>query len=105
MRQIAQIESALESSDSIVKVNFLSDAQTDISLTKEGAKRISLGRFSSKNLALKPGRYILSGVRNGYRDVRQEIELMPGQSSIQSFNIRCDEPISGITKELANDTV
>lgn len=104
-QQIAQIEAALNASTAVIKVNFLSDAQTDISLTKEGAQKIDLGRFTNKKLALKPGRYVLNGVRIGYRDVRREIELLPGDNSIQSFNISCDEPISTIVKELANDTV
>jgi len=104
-QQIAQIEAALSSSDAVIKVNFLSDSKTEISLTKEGAQKISLGRFSSKNLALKPGRYVLNGVRIGYRDVRREIELIPGDNKVQSFNISCDEPITTIIKETASDQV
>ena len=104
-QQIAQIEAALNSSVAVIKVNFMSDAQTEISLTKEGTQKISLGRFTSKKLALKPGRYVLSGVRIGYRDVRREIELSPNGNSVQSFNISCDEPITSITTEVANDTV
>jgi len=94
-QQISQIENAIEKLDSVISVTFLSDSLTDISLTKVGARKIKLGTFSSKNLALKPGRYVVSGSRLGFHDVRKEIEIQPGQSTIESINVRCDRPING----------
>lgn len=93
--QIASIESALQQLDSTVKVSFQSDALTDINLTKAGANKVRLGRFTTKKLALKPGRYVLTGSRLGYRDVRQEIELRANSSSVQTFKLVCNEPIAG----------
>ncbi len=93
-QQIASIESALQQVGSTVKVSFLSDALTEINLTKAGSNKVRLGRFTSKKLALKPGRYVVTGSRLGYRDVRQEIELR-ANSSVQTFNIVCNQPIAG----------
>jgi len=52
------------------------------------------GKFRTKNLALKPGRYVLSGTRLGFKDVRQEIELRVSDEEIQSFSIMCKEQIA-----------
>jgi len=93
-QQIASIESALKQVGSTIKVSFQSDALTDINLTKAGASKIRLGRFTTKKLALKPGRYVLTGTRLGYHDVRQEIELQ-ASSSVQTFKLVCKEPIAG----------
>ena len=92
-QQIAQLQTNLAQTDAVVKVSFSSDNVTQVTLQKIGSKPISLGQFSRKNLALKPGRYVLSGVRLGYQDVRQDIELVPGSSAVQSFTIQCNEAI------------
>ncbi len=95
--QINQIETALGSADVSIKVTLFSDGVSDVSLTKAGAKKIVLGKFDSQNLALKPGRYVLSGSRLGYHDVRRELELTPKGNGVQSFTIRCDTPINKST--------
>jgi len=94
-KQIADLEAALQQIGETVKVAFTSDALTDITLMKVGAKKVRLGKFSSKRLALKPGRYTITGQRIGFRDVRKEIELRAKGSQIQTFSIACDEPITG----------
>ena len=70
---------------------------SDISLVKAGAKKITLGKFDSKNMSLKPGRYVLSASRLGYHDVRREVELVAKGNSVQSFTVRCDTPINKST--------
>ena len=70
-RQIGQLDASLKQLDSAVKVSFSSDQLTDVSLVKVGAKPISLGKFSRKNLALKPGRYVVRGTRLGFKDERK----------------------------------
>ena len=100
--QIQQLESALKATDATIKVQITSDAVTEISLTKEGSNQLQLGRFNNKNLALKPGRYVLTGVRLGYRDVRKEIELYSSNSGLQTFDLKCDQPISANLQEKAN---
>ncbi|MBX2849685.1 MAG: hypothetical protein KTR16_15285 [Acidiferrobacterales bacterium] len=101
--QIDQLKIALAQTDATIKVQIVSDSLTEITLTKEGASKLSLGRFTNKNLALKPGRYVISGVRSGFRDVRQEIELQAGNADLQRFDVRCDQPISAIEQEQNND--
>lgn len=95
--QINDIEAALSNADVSVKVTLFSDGVSDISLIKAGAKKITLGKFDSKNMALKPGRYVLSASRLGYHDVRREVELIAKGNSVQSFTVRCDTPINKST--------
>ncbi len=93
-QQIAALQSTLKSVDTVVKVALNSDSLTQVSLKKEGTKRISLGKFEVKNLALTPGRYTLTGSRLGFRDVRTEIELMPGTQGIKAMTISCTDLIA-----------
>ena len=69
-----------------------------MTLVKAGSKKIELGKFTSKNLALKPGRYVVTGIRLGFRDVRTEIEVLPGTREVKSISIRCTEPIKSTAK-------
>jgi len=92
--QIAKIESALKQLDSTINVSFESDSLTEVSLSKAGSKRLRLGSFSVKNLALKPGRYTLKGVRLGFKDELREIELRANGDRIQTFVIACTTPVS-----------
>ena len=48
------------------------------------------GPFLRHELKLRPGRYVIVGSRDGYRDVRDEITLEAGAEPVQ---IRCTEPI------------
>ena len=92
--QITQLENALADSDASIKVSLLSDSLTQVSLQKVGSKVLKLGQFSSRKMALKPGRYIAIGVRLGFQDVRKEIELYPGDDSIKSITVQCDQAIT-----------
>ena len=92
--QIAQLENVFKSLDRHRKVEFKSDAFTDVYLVKAGSKKIRLGTFTQKKMALKPGRYVLSGSRLGYVDVRQEIDLQAGSTDIIKLVITCDTPIN-----------
>ncbi|MEM7357569.1 MAG: hypothetical protein AAF431_00520 [Pseudomonadota bacterium] len=93
-QQIAQLEAALQQSDTLVRVSFISDSLTEVSLKKAGSKPIKLGQFAQRNMALKPGRYTATGVRLGYQDVRNEIELLPSGDEVQPITIKCDQPIT-----------
>ena len=92
-KQIAELESALTNANLSINVQLLSDANTQVSLLKVGSKKIQLGKFSKKNLSLKPGRYVLQGQRLGYRDVRLEIELVSRANELQSYKVHCTELI------------
>ena len=100
-QQIAKIEASLKEVDSSIKVSFTSDGLTDVNLTKAGSKKIRLGKFSVKNLALKPGRYVVSGVRLGFKDERREIELRVNGDDVQTIAIACKTPVGG-TSVVAN---
>lgn len=93
-QQITQLESALKQSEAAIKVSFVSDNLTQVRLQKVGFKVKDLGLFQNKNLSLKPGRYIATGVRLGFQDVRQEIELKPRGEDVQTFVIKCDVPLT-----------
>jgi len=100
-QQIAKIEASLKEVDSSIKVSFTSDGLTDVNLTKAGSKKIRLGKFSVRNLALKPGRYVVSGVRLGFKDERREIELRVNGDDVQTIAIACKTPVGG-TPVVAN---
>lgn len=103
-KQIRELELAMSQLGQNIKFVFSSDEETQITLIKAGAKKIELGKFKTKNLALKPGRYVIRGVRLGYQDVRKEIEVLPEMIDVQSLFIRCTEPIDQ-TAENAFDNV
>jgi hypothetical protein len=42
-----------------------------------------LGRFSARDLSLRPGTYILVGSRDGYRDERLEVDVKPSPEPIR----------------------
>jgi hypothetical protein len=52
----------------------------------------SFGTFSKRDIELKPGKYIVIGTRNGYRDVRREVTVAPGQENL-TISVSCSEPI------------
>lgn len=96
-QQIVQIENVFRELNTDLKVEFKSDTFTDVHLLKAGSKRIRLGTFLQKRMALKPGRYILIGTRLGYVDVRQEIDLQSGVSDIIKLSIVCSSPINSVS--------
>ena len=63
-----------------------SDNETEILIQKVG----TFGPFLRHELKLRPGRYVIVGSRDGYRDVRDEILL---QADSEPVEIRCTEPI------------
>jgi tetratricopeptide (TPR) repeat protein len=93
--QIAEIEASLKQIDSSIKVSFTSDGLTNVDLIKLGSKKIRLGKFSVKNLALKPGRYVINGARLGFKDERREIELRVSNAEVQTISIACKTPVTG----------
>ena len=94
--QISQLDSALKQVDNTIKVSFNSDELTDVSLVKAGSKAIRLGRFKTKNLALKPGRYVIRGTRLGFRDERKDIELRANGEAVQVFSIACTQSVASL---------
>ncbi|MDH3721776.1 MAG: hypothetical protein OER74_09780, partial [Desulfobacteraceae bacterium] len=62
-----------------VKVMIESDNLTEIAVYKVG----KLGKFTTRELSLRPGTYTVVGARNGYQDVRLKITVKPGQKSLR----------------------
>jgi eukaryotic-like serine/threonine-protein kinase len=65
-----------------------SDNSTQMSILRYG----TLGSFVTRELTLPPGQYTVVGTREGYRDVRHELQLAPGQKLIE-LQVLCTERI------------
>ena len=51
-----------------------------------------LGTFTERALDLHPGTYTVVGTRRGYRDVRRQLVIEPGQKPAP-LEVRCEEKI------------
>lgn len=69
-------------------VTLRSDNLTSVTVYRIGA----LGNFTEHSLQLKPGHYVIVGTRVGYRDVRRELNVAPGNAP-PALLIQCVEPI------------
>lgn len=86
--QAANLARVIAAAATPVAVTLRSDGQTEVTVYKVGA----LGRFATHALELRPGRYTAVGSRVGYRDVREEFEIVAGAQNA-SVEIRCTEPL------------
>jgi hypothetical protein len=71
-----------------VRVELISDNNTEVRVIQLG----ELGRFESRQLNLPPGQYTVIGQREGFRDVRLELTIAPGQRTA-ALAVRCTERI------------
>jgi hypothetical protein len=71
-----------------VPVALVSDNLTSVSVYKVG----NLGNFTTRELELRPGKYVAVGIRPGYRDVRLEFRVAP-EIDMQPVIVRCEEQI------------
>jgi eukaryotic-like serine/threonine-protein kinase len=85
--QIARVSALLPELDRTVRLSLVSDGLTQVSIPEVG----SFGGFSRRDVELKPGRYTVIGTREGYREVRRDITLTPGQQG-QTINVTCYDP-------------
>jgi eukaryotic-like serine/threonine-protein kinase len=74
--------------DKTVHLALLSDNETEVEIQEIG----SFGTFARREIDLRPGRYIVIGTRAGYRAVRRDVTVAPGQDA-QTISVRCEEPI------------
>src|SRR5437764_1301052 len=86
--QIARLSALLPEFDQPVHLSLISDSVTRVAIPSVGA----FGAFARRDIELKPGHYTVIGTRDGYRDVRRDITVNPGQQT-QTVNISCSEPI------------
>ena len=86
--QVSRLELLLPTFNQPVMLALESDNATEVAIQRVGF----LGTFDRRQVELKPGKYTVTGKRSGFRDVRREITVAPGQSG-QTIVIRCLEPI------------
>jgi tetratricopeptide (TPR) repeat protein len=87
-RQVNEVSALVAAAETPVRVAIASDNQTEVTIYRIG----KLGTFERKDMELMPGRYTVVGTRAGFRDVRRELTILPGQSP-PSLVIRCEEQI------------
>ena len=75
-------------STGLVRLSLVSDNATAVAIPSIG----QFGTFAKRDIELKPGRYTVIGTRDGYRDVRRDITIAPGQES-QTISVSCSDPI------------
>lgn len=85
--QIEKLDQLVTTAKTPVKVTLESDNLTQVDVYKVGR----LGRFSARDLDLRPGTYTVVGTRNGYKDVRQQIVVKPGKG--MRVTVVCKEKI------------
>jgi len=86
--KLASLQQAVTLAVTPVELIILSDKLTEVTIYKVGR----LGSFEQKQLSLRPGKYTVTGSRQGYRDVLKEIELKPGGTG-QTLKINAEEQI------------
>lgn len=87
-RQLATLGNWIARADAPVQVALQSDNQTQVTIYRVG----ELGAFEQRSLQLAPGSYTVVGTRPGYRDVRREIDVVPG-TALPPVVIRCEDKI------------
>ncbi|MGS2724356.1 hypothetical protein ACVBEJ_11500 [Porticoccus sp. GXU_MW_L64] len=87
-KQIAALQTALIKAATPWPVEIQSDNATLVTLFRVG----ELGKFNSKQIKLKPGRYVATGSRKGYRDIRVEFTIT-GTAPSGPIIIKCKDII------------
>ena len=85
--QIARLQILLPEFEKPVHVSLVSDSVTQVAILSVG----NFGSFERREIVLKPGTYTLIGSRVGYRDVRRQITVSPGEP--QTVSVSCYEAI------------
>jgi len=86
--QLQGLKQQLSALDAPARVEIASDNATLVSVAPLG----DLGTFSMRELQLPPGQYVLIGRREGFRDVRRELSIAPGQQQV-TISVQCTERI------------
>ena len=85
-RKTRAVADLLEVYSKAVMLRLTSDNATSIAITSHGR----LGTFFETSVELRPGRYTIMGSRDGCRDIRKDIMVLPG---IEPVDIRCEETL------------
>ena len=87
-KQIADLRKILSIAATPIPVTILSDEMTEVVIYKIG----NLGVFKQNIVSLRPGIYIATGSRTGYRDFQIRFKVS-GNTKNQSIRVECREPI------------
>jgi len=87
-KQTDQLQGAIKTATTPVRVLLVSDNLTNVVVYRVGR----LGTFERRNLDLRPGTYTVVGTREGYRDVRRQLEVVT-EGEIKPLTVRCEEKI------------
>jgi tetratricopeptide (TPR) repeat protein len=85
--QIARLQILLPDFEKPVRISLVSDSVTQVAILGVG----SFGSFERRDIQLRPGTYTLIGSRVGYRDVRRQLTIAPGET--QTVSVSCYEAI------------
>ena len=83
--KLSALRKAIELASTPVTLVIESDNLTQVTIYHVGR----LGGFEQKQIQLRPGQYTVTGTREGYRDVRKVISMIPGTPA--RLSIRCEE--------------
>jgi tetratricopeptide (TPR) repeat protein len=86
--KVKRLATLISAAQQPVGVQLRSDGETEVVVYRVGR----LGRFTHRQLELRPGTYTVVGSRAGYRDVRREFRVQAGQPPAV-IDIRCEEPV------------
>ena len=86
--QLARLDRLIAAATREYPIALVSDGLTSVTVFRVG----TIGPFQSTEISLRPGTYTAIGSRNGYRDVRTEFTVLPGQDP-GPIEIVCREPI------------
>jgi len=86
-QQLDDLRGLLRVAATPVRVRLESDNLTEVTVYHVGR----LGTFERHELELRPGTYTVVGRRDGYRDVRRQLVVAPGEQP--TLVVRCEEEI------------
>jgi tetratricopeptide (TPR) repeat protein len=86
--QLSDFIALVDAARTPIQVRIDSDDLTDVAVYRVGR----LGRFATRELLLRPGTYTVVGSRDGYRDIRQQIVVKPGQTEL-SVTVICRDKV------------
>jgi hypothetical protein len=87
-QQTAALERLLQEARTPLDVRLVSDGLTEVAVQRVG----TLGAFKEKSVALRPGSYVVTGKRKGYRDTRKTLVVSPTHIP-PPLDVRCDQTL------------
>jgi len=87
--QISRLDQTIRQARTPIAVNLVSDNLTEVTLYKVGA----LGRFEQRAVSILPGRYVVVGKRDGFRDVRVEFNVSATDPD-SMITVRCEQKLA-----------